>query len=70
MQNNEIKHKCGKNFLRTNYTLQKIHCFFFQSVNQSLLFILKKNTVINEYNEIKLNKTNKILRNNLAYYLF
>ena len=25
--------------------------------------------MINKYNEIKLNKTNKTLRNNLAYYL-
>ena len=37
-----------------------------QSINHS--FILKKKT-INNYNEIKLNKTNKTLRNNVAYYL-
>ena len=29
----------------------------------------KEKTIINKYNEIKLNKTNKTLRNNLAYYL-
>ena len=29
----------------------------------------KEKTIINKYNEIKLNKTNKTLRNNPAYYL-
>ena len=29
----------------------------------------KERTIINKHNEIKLNKTNKTLRNNLAYYL-
>ena len=29
----------------------------------------KEKTITNKYNEIKLNKTNKTLRNNLAYYV-
>ena len=42
--------------------------FFF---NQSIVYYLfsKEKKIINKYNEIKLNKTNKTLRNNLAYYL-
>ena len=40
-----------------------------QSINQSSIYSLKKKTLINKYNEIKLNKTNKALRNNVAYYL-
>ena len=42
-----------------------------QSINQSIIYYLfsKEKTIINKYNEIKLNKTNKTLRNNLAYYL-
>ena len=42
-----------------------------QSINQSIIYYLfsKEKTIINKYNEINLNKTNKTLRNNLAYYL-
>ena len=42
-----------------------------QSINQSIIYYLfsKEKSVINKYNEIKLNKTNKTLGNNLAYYL-
>ena len=38
------------------------------SINQSFTYSEKK-TVINKYKEIKVNKTNKTLRNNVAYYL-
>ena len=38
--------------------------------NQSFIILFsKEKTITNKYNEIKLNKTNKTLRNNLAYYL-
>ena len=42
-----------------------------RSINQSIIYYLfsKEKSVINKYNEIKLNKTNKTLRNNLANYL-
>ena len=45
---------------------------FFLSIRQSITYYLfsKEKTIINKYNETKLNKTNKTLRNNLAYYLF
>ena len=40
------------------------------SINQSIIYLFsKEKTIINKYNAIKLNKTNKTLRNNLAYYL-
>ena len=39
------------------------------SINQSIIYLFsKEKTTINKYNERKLNKTNKTLRNNLAYY--
>ena len=37
------------------------------SVNQSFIYS-QKETTINRYNEIKLNKTNKTLRNNVTIY--
>ena len=40
-------------------------------INQAIIYLFSKvKTIINKYNEIKLNKTNKALRNNLACYLF
>ena len=39
-------------------------------LNQSIIYLFsKEKTIIDKYNKLKLNKTNKILRNNLAYYL-
>ena len=39
-------------------------------INQSIIYLFsKEKTIIDKYNEIKLNKTNETLRNNLAYYL-
>ena len=41
-----------------------------KSINQSIIYLFsKEKTIINKYNEIKLNKTNKTLINNLANYL-
>ena len=42
---------------------------FFLLISQSIIYYLssKEKTIINKYSEIKLNKTNKTLRNNLAY---
>ena len=43
---------------------------FVASINQSFIILFsKENTITNKYNEIKLKKTNKTLRNNLAYYV-
>ena len=41
---------------------------FNQSINH--LFILKEKKIINKYNKIKLNKSNKTFRNNLALIYF
>ena len=59
--------------LASDKTHKSFRCYFpwvNQSINQSIIYSLKKKTLINKYNEIKLNKTNKALRNNVAYYLF
>ena len=39
-------------------------------LNQSIIYLFsKEKTIIDKYNELKLNKTNRTLKNNLAYYL-
>ena len=38
-------------------------------INQSFIYSQKEKAIINKYNEIKLNKTKKTVRNNVAYYL-
>ena len=43
--------------------------FLDQSINQSFIYSQKKKTMIDKYNEMKLNKTNKTLKDNVAYYL-
>ena len=51
--------------LRLEYNIVK-----YFSINQSFIHSeKKKKKKINKYNEIKLNKTNKTLRSNIAYYL-
>ena len=40
-----------------------------QSINHLLLYSQKK-AIIDKLNEVKLSKTNKTLRNNVAYYYF
>ena len=58
-----VKSIVGTKFRRNFY-------IFKREINQSIIYLFsKEKTIINKYNEIKLNKTNKTLRNNLAYYL-
>ena len=40
-----------------------------QSINQSFIYSKKKKTIIDKYNEKKLNKTNNTLKCNVDYYL-
>ena len=72
----QCKTQWDKTQMLKKFPSDKLHVtknpLFFLSINQSIIYYLfsKEKTIINKYNEIKLNKTNKTLRNNLAYYLF